>query len=100
MDRAGWALFGLVATAVLTAIMITAQLAGLTRLDLPLLLGAIFTEDPTMPGSSASSSTSSSARASPSATPPPSRFGTGPSGGSAGCWACYTSGSPLPCWSQ
>jgi uncharacterized membrane protein YagU involved in acid resistance len=26
--------------------MISAQLAGLTRLDLPLLLGAIFTEDP------------------------------------------------------
>src|SRR5881227_3133840 len=46
MDWAGWALFGLVATAALTAIMITAQLAGLTRLDLPLLLGTIFTEDP------------------------------------------------------
>jgi uncharacterized membrane protein YagU involved in acid resistance len=46
IDWAGWALFGLVATAALTAIMITAQLAGLTRLDLPLLLGAVFTEDP------------------------------------------------------
>lgn len=46
IDWAGWALFGLVATAALTAIMITAQLAGLTRLDLPLLLGTIFTEDP------------------------------------------------------
>ncbi len=46
MDWAGWALFGLVATAVLTAIMIVSQLAGLTRLDLPLLLGTIFTEDP------------------------------------------------------
>jgi hypothetical protein len=46
MDWAGWALFGLVATAVLTAVMITAQLAGQTRLDLPLLLGTLVTEDP------------------------------------------------------
>src|SRR5436309_14851082 len=46
MDWAGWALFGLVATTALTAIMIVAQLAGLTRLDLPLLLGTIVTEDP------------------------------------------------------
>jgi hypothetical protein len=46
MDWAGWALFGLVATAVLTAIMVAAQMAGLTRLDLPLVLGTIVTEDP------------------------------------------------------
>jgi hypothetical protein len=46
VDWAGWALFGLVATSVLTAVMIAAQLAGLTRLDLPLLLGTIVTEDP------------------------------------------------------
>jgi hypothetical protein len=46
MDWAGWALFGLVATGVLTAVMITAQLAGLTRLDLPLVLGTLVTEDP------------------------------------------------------
>jgi hypothetical protein len=46
MDWAGWALFGLVATTALTAVMITAQLLGLTRLDLALLLGTIFTEDP------------------------------------------------------
>jgi len=46
MDWAGWALFGLVSTAVLTMVMIAAQLAGLTRLDLPLLLGTIVTEDP------------------------------------------------------
>ena len=46
MDWAGWALFGLVATAALTAVMIMAQLAGLTRLDLPLLLGTVATEDP------------------------------------------------------
>jgi hypothetical protein len=46
MDWAGWALFGLVATAALTAAMITAQLAGLTRIDFPLLLGTLVTEDP------------------------------------------------------
>jgi hypothetical protein len=46
MDWAGWALFGLVATALLTAVMIAAQLAGQTRLDLPLMLGTIVTEDP------------------------------------------------------
>lgn len=46
MDWSGWALFGLIATAALTAAMIAAQLAGLTRLDFPLVLGTIFTEDP------------------------------------------------------
>ncbi|GLY24256.1 hypothetical protein [Micromonospora sp. NBRC 101691] len=46
MDWAGWAVFGLVATAVLTAALIAAQLAGLTRLDLPLVLGTLVTEDP------------------------------------------------------
>src|SRR5213082_536341 len=46
MDWAGWALFGLVATSALTAVMIAAQLAGLSRLDLPLLLGTLVTEDP------------------------------------------------------
>lgn len=46
MDWAGWALFGLVATAGLTAVMIAAQMAGITRLDLPLLLGTLVTEDP------------------------------------------------------
>jgi hypothetical protein len=46
MDWAGWALFGVVATTALTAVMIAAQLAGFTRLDLPLLLGTIVTEDP------------------------------------------------------
>ena len=46
MDWAGWALFGLLATTTLTAVMITAQLAGLTRLDLPLALGTLVTADP------------------------------------------------------
>jgi hypothetical protein len=46
MDWAGWALFGLIATTALTAVLIAAQLAGLTRLDLPLVLGTLVTEDP------------------------------------------------------
>jgi hypothetical protein len=46
MDWAGWALFGLVATSVLTTVMTAAQLVGFTRLDLPLLLGTAVTEDP------------------------------------------------------
>ena len=46
MDWAAWALFGLIATTVLTAVMIAAQMLGFTRLDLPLLLGTIATEDP------------------------------------------------------
>jgi uncharacterized membrane protein YagU involved in acid resistance len=46
VDLSGWALFGLLATALLSAIMTTAQLAGWTRLDLPLLLGTMVTEDP------------------------------------------------------
>lgn len=46
MDWVGWAWFGLLATIALTAVMTTAQLAGLTRLDLPLLLGSTVTEDP------------------------------------------------------
>lgn len=46
MDWGGWAVFGLVATSALTAVMTSAQLAGLTRLDLPLVLGTLVTEDP------------------------------------------------------
>jgi hypothetical protein len=46
MDWAGWAVFGLAATAALTAILIAAQLAGWTRLDLSLLLGTLVAEDP------------------------------------------------------
>jgi hypothetical protein len=46
VDWAGWAIFGLIATAVLTAVMIGAQLAGFTRLDLPLMLGTIVVADP------------------------------------------------------
>jgi hypothetical protein len=46
VDWVGWAVFGLVATTGLTAVMMAAQLAGRTRLDLPLMLGTMTTEDP------------------------------------------------------
>jgi uncharacterized membrane protein YagU involved in acid resistance len=46
VDWAGWAVFGLVATTLLTCVMIIAQMAGLSRLDLPVLLGTIVTSDP------------------------------------------------------
>ena len=46
MDWAGWAVFGLLSTALLTAVMIAAQLGGLSRLDLPLILGTVVTPDP------------------------------------------------------
>jgi hypothetical protein len=46
MDWGGWALFGLLATALLTAAMSVSQLVGWTRLDLPLLLGTMVSADP------------------------------------------------------
>jgi hypothetical protein len=46
MDWAGWAVFGVLATALLTAVLIIAQLGGLTRMDLPLMLGTLFVPDP------------------------------------------------------
>lgn len=46
MDWAGWAVFGSVDTTGLTGVMIAAQLAGRTPLDLPLMLGTMATEDP------------------------------------------------------
>lgn len=46
MDWAGWAIFGLIATTALTAVMMTAQMAGLTRLDIPLMLGTLAYADP------------------------------------------------------
>jgi hypothetical protein len=46
MDWAGWAVFGLVATTVLTAVMVGAQLAGLSRMDLPLILGLMVVPNP------------------------------------------------------
>ena len=44
IDWSGWAVFGLLATSGLTAVLIAAQMAGLTRLDLPLVLGSIVTD--------------------------------------------------------
>lgn len=46
MDWAGWITFGVGATVLLTGIMITAQLAGWSRMDLPLMLGTMFVADP------------------------------------------------------
>ena len=45
MDWGGWAVFGLVATTVLTTVLVLAQLAGSTRLDLPLILGNMVVAD-------------------------------------------------------
>lgn len=46
MDWSGWATFGVVATVILTTVLVGAQLAGLTRLDIPLMLGTLITGDP------------------------------------------------------
>jgi hypothetical protein len=46
MDWSGWATFGFGATVALTVVLVTAQLAGLTRMDIPMLLGTLFVEDP------------------------------------------------------
>jgi hypothetical protein len=46
MDWGGWAVFGLVATTLLTAALTLVQLLGGTRLDLPLLLGTSLVADP------------------------------------------------------
>jgi hypothetical protein len=46
MDWGGWATFGFGATVALTAILVAAQLAGRTRMDIPMLLGTILVEDP------------------------------------------------------
>ena len=45
MDWFGWLIFGFVATAVLTAIMVAAQLGRQTRMDLPTMLGTLVTGD-------------------------------------------------------
>lgn len=46
MDWQGWVTFGFVATAVLTAVMTTAQMAGWSRMDIPLMLGTMVTDKP------------------------------------------------------
>lgn len=42
VDWAGWAIFGFVATVLLTGIMVSAQLLGWTRMDLPMMIGTMF----------------------------------------------------------
>jgi hypothetical protein len=54
MDWGGWAVFGLLATAALTAVLILSQLGGLTRMDLPMTLGTLVVDDPDRAGSWAS----------------------------------------------
>jgi hypothetical protein len=46
MDWGRMTVFGVVATAMLTVLMLGAQLSGRTRLDLPLVLGTLVIEDP------------------------------------------------------
>jgi hypothetical protein len=45
MDWLGWITFGFVATAALTGVMVAAQLARQTRMDIPTMLGTIVTAD-------------------------------------------------------
>ena len=46
MDWGGWATFGFGATVALTAILVAAQLSGRTRMDIPMMLGTVFVQDP------------------------------------------------------
>jgi hypothetical protein len=46
MDWHGWITFGFVATVALTGTMAAAQMAGWSRMDLPLMLGTIVTSQP------------------------------------------------------
>jgi hypothetical protein len=46
MDWQGRALFGLLATTALTAVMVACQMAGWTRLDLPIVPGTLVAPDP------------------------------------------------------
>jgi hypothetical protein len=46
VDWGGWATFGFGATVALTAILVAAQLGGFTRMDIPMMLGTVFVEDP------------------------------------------------------
>jgi hypothetical protein len=45
VDWHGWATFGFAATVVLTGIMVGAQVAGLSRMDLPTMLGTLVVDD-------------------------------------------------------
>lgn len=46
MDWQGWATFGFVGTVVLTSTMALAQMAGWSRMDMPLMLGTVVTGKP------------------------------------------------------
>jgi hypothetical protein len=46
VDWAGWATFGFVSTVLLSSIMVASQLLGFSRMDLPVMLGTVFVEDP------------------------------------------------------
>lgn len=46
MDWQGWATFGFAATVGLTAVLVGSQLAGRTRMDIPMMLGTLLVEDP------------------------------------------------------
>jgi hypothetical protein len=46
MDWSGWATFGFGATVALTGTMVLAQAAGLSRMDIPMMLGTMISEDP------------------------------------------------------
>ena len=45
MDWQGWATFGFGATVALTAVLVASQLMGLTRMDIPMMLGTVFVGD-------------------------------------------------------
>ena len=45
MDWQGWVVVGLLATSALTAVLVLSQLAGMTRMDLPMLLGSTLVVD-------------------------------------------------------
>ncbi len=46
MDWSGWALFGFAATLALTLIMAGAQMGGLSRMDIPFMLGTMVSAQP------------------------------------------------------
>ena len=46
MDWSGWALFGFAATLALTLIMVGAQMGGLSRMDIPFMLGTMVSAKP------------------------------------------------------
>ncbi len=44
----GWAVFGVIATSLLSGVLIMAQLVGLTRLDLPLMASTATSSEPSV----------------------------------------------------